>query len=127
MGKTYRGKRNRHKTYGWKVQIATDRHCCKHGTYCIIQIGQIFLVVCENTFNHLDPNSYKALNLEPENARIVGVKSTQHFRAFYGSIAKGIYLLDMPGPSSSEFKRFNWEHISRPMWPLDEIEDDFTI
>lgn len=97
------------------------------GRTAVIQMGQVFLVVCENTFNHLDPNSYRALGLEPEKARIVGVKSTQHFRAFYGDIAKEIYLLNMPGPSSSEFKGFDWKHISRPMWPLDEIEDNFII
>ena len=54
----------------------------------------------------------------------MGVKSTQHFRAFYKDIAKEIYLLDMDGPSSSEFKRFDWKHISRPMWPLDEMDEE---
>ena len=94
------------------------------GRTAVIQIGMIMLVVCENSFNHLDPNSYISLGLDPLKARIVGVKSTQHFRAFYADIAKDIYLLDMPGPSSSNFKGFDWEHMSRPMWPLDEMSDE---
>lgn len=94
------------------------------GRTAIVQIGKVSLVVCENAFNHLDPNSYRALGLDPEQAKIVGVKSTQHFRAFYQDIAKEIYLLDMDGPSSSEFKRFDWKHLSRPMWPLDEMDEE---
>lgn len=94
------------------------------GRTAIIRIGMISLVVCENAFNHLDPNSYIALGLDPLKARIVGVKSTQHFRAFYGGIAKEIHLLEMTGPSSSDFKSFNWENMSRPMWPLDKMNDE---
>ena len=93
------------------------------GRTAIIQIGLISLVVCENSFNHLDPNSYISLGLNPLEARIVGVKSTQHFRAFYSKIAKEIHLLEMNGPSSSEFKDFEWKKLSRPMWPLDEMKD----
>lgn len=91
------------------------------GQTAIIQSGQLFIVVCEYAFSHQDPNSYRALGLHPEEAHILGVKSTLHFQAFYKEIAEEIILLDTPGVSSGKFENFTWGFLSRPMWPLDDI------
>jgi microcystin degradation protein MlrC len=93
------------------------------GRTAVIQSGAVSVVLCENSFAHLDPNSYISLGLDPSSARIVGVKSTLHFRAFYKPIATEIILLDTPGPSSGRFETFNWQRISRPMWPLDNLDN----
>lgn len=92
------------------------------GKSAVIQIGEIYLIVCEFTFSHYDPNSYRCMGLEPKEAQIVGVKSTEHFRAFYGELAKDIILADTKGPSMSDFKAFDWKRKSHPFWPVDEFE-----
>ena len=92
------------------------------GLSAVIRIGEIYLIVCEYTFSHYDPNSYRCMGLEPEKAQLVGVKSTEHFRAFYGKLAKDILLADTEGPSMSSFTKFDWKKKSHPIWPLDHFE-----
>ena len=92
------------------------------GKAAVIQIGEIYLIVCEYTFSHYDPNSYRCMGLKPEQAQIVGVKSTEHFRAFYSGLAKEILLADTKGASMSDFHRFAWKRKGRPIWPLDSFE-----
>lgn len=91
------------------------------GMSAVIKIGEIYLIVCEYTFSHFDPNSYRCMGLEPEKVQIVGVKSTEHFRAFYGELAKDILLADTEGPSMSNFAGFTWQKKGRPIWPLDQF------
>ena len=92
------------------------------GMSAVIKIGEIYLIVCEYTFSHYDPNSYRCMGLEPERAQIVGVKSTEHFRAFYGELAKDILLADTKGPSMSDFKDFQWKKKGHPIWPMDRFK-----
>lgn len=92
------------------------------GMSALIQIGRIYLIVCECTFQHLDPGTYRCMDLEPAEAHIVGVKSTEHFRAFYGKLAKDILMADTKGPSMSDFSAFHWEKKGHPIWPIDSFE-----
>ncbi len=89
-----------------------------------VQIGQITLLLCEKVFPHFDPNCYTGVGLDISKARILGVKSTQHFRHYYADVCSEIHLLDGWGPSSSDFKRFDWKHLDRStMWPLSDMAD----
>lgn len=92
------------------------------GRTAVIKVGNIYVVICEISFSHLDPNSYSALGLEPQKAKIIGVKSTLHFRAFYRDIASKIILLNTLGVSNGDFGNFTWEQLTRPCWPLDSLE-----
>lgn len=92
------------------------------GKTVVIRSNNLYVVVCENPFAHLDPNSYKSVKLNPADAKIIGVKSTLHFRAFYKDISSEIILLDTLGVSNGNFKNINWEKLSRPRWPLDRFE-----
>lgn len=98
----------------------------KMGKTALIKIGHIVLIVCEEIFCNMDPNSYTVYGLDLNKAKIVGVKSTQHFRALYAPIAGDIHLLETPGASSSNFSELPWSRLTRPMWPLDDM-DDFEI
>lgn len=92
------------------------------GMSALIQIDQIYLIVCECTFQHLDPGTYRCMNLEPADAHIVGVKSTEHFRAYYGELANDILMADTKGSSMSDFAEFKWEKKGHPIWPIDSFE-----
>lgn len=92
------------------------------GPTAVIRIGAVHLVVCSNAFAHLDPQSYEFLGLRLDEARIVGIKSTLHFRANYGDRVDDILLIEDEGVSSGRFETFRWQHLSRPMWPLDEAQ-----
>ncbi len=69
------------------------------------------------------PEMYRCTGLEPMDFGLVVVKSPAGFRADFGGFATQILIADTPGIASGVFSRFSFDHISRPLWPLDSIED----
>lgn len=89
----------------------------------ILDMGAIQLVVMERPVFQWDPELYRSVGLEPGDAQIVLVKSPAAFRAAYQPFAAEILLLDAPGVCSSDLRSFPFQHVRRPLYPLDEIED----
>lgn len=95
------------------------------GDCAVIQAGQVFILIVGNAVFTVDPAMYRAVGLEPEQARIVVVKSHGQFRAGYDDIAQEIILLDSPGMSSDHLEALPFRRIPRPMFPFDR-EMSFT-
>jgi microcystin degradation protein MlrC len=51
--------------------------------------------------------------------KIVAVKSTNHFRAAFGPIAKKVIYIDSDGPLSRDYRKIPYTRVQRPIWPLD--------
>jgi microcystin degradation protein MlrC len=49
------------------------------------------------------------------------VKSTIHYRAAFEPVAHAILEVDAPGLSSSNLGRFDFKHVRRPIFPLDDL------
>lgn len=82
--------------------------------------GEVEVVVTTNRFQVLDPELFRAAGIPPEQRRALVVKSSVHFRAGFEPIAAEIIEVDAPGLSSPNLFRFPFEHVRRPIWPLDE-------
>jgi microcystin degradation protein MlrC len=41
----------------------------------------------------------------------------------YGSLAAAIYSVRAPGCAPSDFWKYDYRQISRPLWPWDDISD----
>lgn len=89
------------------------------GDCAVIKIGHVHVAVVSNAVFTVDPAMYRAVGLEPADARIVVVKSAIQFRAGYAGIAKEIILLDSPGMSSDNLESLTFERIPRPCFPFD--------
>ena len=89
------------------------------GTCAVIQAGQVSILITSNSVFTVDPEMYRAVGLEPKDAKIVVVKSHIQFRAGYDDIAKEIILLDSPGMSSDHLEALPFKRIPRPMYPFD--------
>lgn len=63
----------------------------------------------------------RSVGITPENKKIIVVKSAVAFRAAYEPIAKEIIEVDSPGLSSVNLRQFEYRHIRRPIFPLDEF------
>jgi len=92
------------------------------GRAAVIEVGSIAVLVTERPAFTVDPAFYRSVGLEPRDAKIVVVKSALQFRDGYGPFAKAMWVVDTPGPSTANFKRLDWKHLSRPLFPFD---DDF--
>ncbi|WP_456659734.1 MlrC C-terminal domain-containing protein [Bradyrhizobium sp. JR3.5] len=63
---------------------------------------------------------FRNVGIEPLAKRIVVLKSTNHFMAEYGPIAKKVIYIDNDGPLSCDFRKIPYTRVNRPIWPLDE-------
>ncbi len=59
---------------------------------------------------------------EPWSRRLVVVKSSHHFYNGFHSRAVEIIHCDAPGTLNSDISRLPYRAITRPVWPLDEID-----
>lgn len=59
------------------------------------------------------------LGIQPERQRILVVKAAIAYKAAYAPIAGSIIEVDTPGLTAVNPERFAYQHIRRPMYPLD--------
>jgi microcystin degradation protein MlrC len=48
------------------------------------------------------------------------VKSTNHFMAAFGPIAKKVIYIDSDAPLTRDYRKIPYRRVQRPIWPLDE-------
>jgi microcystin degradation protein MlrC len=48
------------------------------------------------------------------------VKSTNHFMAAFGPIAKRVIYVESDAPLARDYRKIGYTKVKRPIWPLDE-------
>ena len=66
------------------------------------------------------PDSQSPSSIDPRQRRIVVVKSTNHFMAAFGPIAKRVIYVDSDAPLARDYRKIAYQRVERPIWPLDE-------
>jgi microcystin degradation protein MlrC len=93
------------------------------GPSAVVQIGSIqLLIMTYPTYDWAD-EQYRAVGLEPREAKFVGVKNMMNFRMGYRDVMKGFFVLDLPGPTPPSMKSLPFKRASRPLYPFDDISD----
>jgi len=65
------------------------------------------------------PECFTELGVDPKAARLVVVKSTQHFRSGFDAMAAAVVYADSPGSLQANLARLPYRHLPRPVWPVD--------
>ena len=89
------------------------------GRTAVIDIGAAQIVVSEERWEPYDPGFFTHAGLEPRDSKYILIKSRQHFRAGFEALARHIILAAGPGVCSSDYAQFEFEHVPRPIFPLD--------
>ena len=84
-----------------------------------IDVGDLKLVVSSIRHAANDRGYFKLVGIEPEREPLLVVKSRGHFRADFEPIAETIIEVDAPGAANPNLDRFQFQHVRRPIWPLD--------
>jgi len=92
------------------------------GRTTVLDVGAISLLVSENAVPVVNPELYRSQGVEPMEKKIVIVKSPTNFRAEYATLAVKMILVDTPGVSSPNLRNVPYRRVSRPIYPLDELE-----
>ena len=91
------------------------------GPCAALQLDGITVVVISNRVQCADPIFFEAFGLDIAAARVVVVKSRGHFRGGFDEFFRHqqVVEVDAPGLTSPVLSRFTWQHMPRPVLPID--------
>ncbi len=89
------------------------------GDCAAIRIGGVEVVLETKRNQALGLELFRNVGIEPTEKKLVVVKSTNHFMAAYGPIAKKVLYIDADGPIPRDYRKIPYTRIQRPIWPLD--------
>ena len=80
------------------------------------------VIVSSRRVQALDTAIFRSQGIEPTERKILVVKSSVHFRGAFTPIATRIILVNTPGLLQLDVSAFPFRHITRPLWPHDQVE-----
>jgi microcystin degradation protein MlrC len=97
---------------GWLGRAAVLHVLGRHGN--VVEV-----LVTERRVQALDAGVFRSQGIEPLEKKIVVVKSSVHFRGAFTPLATRIIEVDTPGLLAIDLSRFDFQRLTRPIWPLD--------
>ena len=89
------------------------------GDLATIRTGEIDIVLTSVRGQAMGTDLFTAHGVDLASKRLVVVKSSQHFHAAYGPIAKAVFYIAGPGAIAFDFPALPYSKVRRPKWPLD--------
>lgn len=81
-----------------------------HGKAAVIEVGGNVVIVTSLTRQPFDLEVFRSHGIAPEECKILVTKSSVHFRADYGKVAKAMYTLALPGVASPDPKSYQYKN-----------------
>ena len=98
------------------------------GKCAAIRVGTIHVVLLTSRTQAKGLEMFSNLGIDLKSKKIILVKSTNHFRAAFAPIASQVLYVDADGPIPRDYMRIPYQHIDRPLWPLDtEVEGGIIL
>jgi microcystin degradation protein MlrC len=89
------------------------------GDCAAVRVGGVDVVLIANRTQATGLELFRNVGIEPTEKKIVVVKSTNHFMAAYGPIAKKVIYIDSNGPLKRDPSKIAYTKVERPIWPID--------
>jgi microcystin degradation protein MlrC len=83
-----------------------------------LQVGHVDIVVCSVKAQVLDEQIFLLHGIQLADYKVVGLKSSQHFRAGFEPICSDIITVDSPGLTTIDFTVFAYTRLTRAIYPL---------
>ena len=90
------------------------------GRTATLVVGGVEVVVSSGRRQCLDREMLKIAGIELSEYRLLVLKSAVHFRADFGDVVSRIFDADTPGIHRPDFNAYEYEHLRRPIYPLDK-------
>lgn len=105
---------------GWSREVTKEAfRDVDVGTRIVLRMGDKIDVIFSNHRTGKDRDFFKSAGIVLEEKRIIVVKSNQAHRASFDPIVARTIELDTPGVSTANYARLPFQHIPRPIYPLD--------
>ena len=82
--------------------------------------GSVAVIVCERPARWSSPESLRQHSIDPIKRHVVAVKSAADLRHGFARLATEILTVTTPGITTNDFSFFDFRHLRRPIFPLDE-------
>jgi microcystin degradation protein MlrC len=89
------------------------------GRTAVLKVGSVLVFISERAQEPYDTGVFTHAGIDPAKCKYVLLKSRQHFRAGFEPFARHIVLISGPGVCSSDYSLFPFQHLARPIYPLD--------
>ena len=90
-----------------------------YGPAARVRCGQVEVVLVSRQMQSYDDRPLRMTGAEMEDYRLVALKSTNHFRAYFKDTADAIITADTPGLFPADLSKLDYHHMRRPIFPLD--------
>lgn len=90
------------------------------GRTAVVDANGIKVVLTELKMPPWNLEQLRSVGIEPADEKIIALKSAVAFRSAYEPIAGDVILVNSPGISAVDLSKFTYEHIRRPLFPLDK-------
>jgi microcystin degradation protein MlrC len=90
-----------------------------YGRCARLQIEGIDVIVASFRTQTIDQEIFLLHGIDISRYKIVGLKSSDHFRAGFRPLAAAIFGCHTRGLVSADFTTFPYKRLQRPIWPLD--------
>ena len=100
--------------------IYTGQRCQMGRTVCL-DTGAAQIVITEQTHEPWDLGVFHCVGMDPTRFRFVLLKSRMYCRPVFVPLSAGLVECDSPGVTTSDYSRFPFAQVSRPVFPLDAI------
>ena len=93
------------------------------GRTAVVNVSGIQIVIISKRQQCLSVDFLSAFGIDPNNCRVIVVKSRGHFRAGFKHMFEPSHIneVDVPGLTSPNLSTFEWKYLPRPVFPLDEV------
>jgi len=90
------------------------------GRTVVLETPEVTVVVTERLQEPWDMGVFSSVGVDPTRFRYIMLKSRMYFRPIFLPIAKGVVYCSGDGVTSSDHRRFRYDRLRRPIFPLDE-------
>jgi microcystin degradation protein MlrC len=92
------------------------------GPCAVARHGGLQILLTSRKTPPFDLGQWRSQGVEPEKLSVIGIKAAVAHRQVYDPIAGAHFSVETRGPCSSNLKRLPFQHVQRPVYPLDELE-----
>ncbi len=91
------------------------------GRAAVVEVAGNLVIVNEYRRQSIDPEILRSQDIEPRECRFIVLKSAVHYRSNFSELAHAIVEVTGPGVCSARLSDFHFEHVRRPLFPLDDV------
>ena len=89
------------------------------GITAVLDVAGIEILIVSVAHQMLDLKQFETFGIDPAKKSVVALKSMQHFRAAFTSIAGRIIVCDSGALCTLNYASLGYKNVPRPMFPLD--------